>query len=442
MEENDIQKRFQKSMETRIKDMNNLLHYNQFTNEEIRRLERKVRFLDKDITEYKKKIKDSEIENSSLVYEVEELRDEIYNLRPKKNKNKRKRDDLEVLDSNDNWIKTVKKKKPKKYKFMDVEIRNRQILNIFKKLNNINDIIELKDIDNLYDYLKNKKFENIYKLIPSLEELNKMIGMTKIKTQVFQMICYFVHELNNPEELNHIVITGPPGVGKTTLAKLLGNIYKNLGFLKNNVFLKARRSDLIGQYCGHTAVKTQKVIDKAEGGVLFIDEVYSLGNPGKRDVFTKECIDTINLNLTEKADKLLVIIAGYHDDVNTCFFNYNKGLERRFPLRFNIEKYSAENLFMILKKFVESEKWDLDDKILELIKKNYDYFKFMGGDMMTIFKFAKEQFSLRLMKECIDNKTILKNLTFEDFNYAIKKFIENKEKNKKETPEWVKNLYI
>ena len=189
------------------------------------------------------------------------------------------------------------KKKPRKYKFMDVEIRNRQILSIFEKLNNIQDIIELKNIAKVHDYLKNKKFENIYKLIPSLEELNKMIGMQKIKTQVFQMICYFVHELNNPEELNHIVITGPPGVGKTTLAKLLGNIYKNLGFLKNNVFLKARRSDLIGQYCGHTAVKTQKVIDKAEGGVLFIDEVYSLGNPGKKTFLLKNVLILLTLIL-------------------------------------------------------------------------------------------------------------------------------------------------
>ena len=84
MEENDNLIRFKQSMETRIKDMNNLLHYNQFTNEEIRRLERKIRFLDKDIIDYKKKIKDLEIENSSLAYEVEELRDEIYHLRPKK----------------------------------------------------------------------------------------------------------------------------------------------------------------------------------------------------------------------------------------------------------------------------------------------------------------------------------------------------------------------
>ena len=294
----------------------------------------------------------------------------------------------------------------------------------------------------IYDYLKNKKFENIFKLIPSLKELDKIIGMEKVKNQVFQMICYFVHELNNPEELNHIVITGPPGVGKTTLAKLLGNIYKNIGFLKNNVFLKARRSDLIGQYCGQTAVKTQKVIDKAEGGVLFIDEVYSLGNPGKRDVFTKECIDTINLNLTEKADKLLVIIAGYHDDVNKCFFNYNKGLERRFPLRFNIDKYTYSDLYLILLKFVESEKWEIEDNVTDIIKNNYDSFKFMGGDMMTLFKFAKEHFSLRLMKKCIDTTKVDKKLNLDDFNYAVHKFKDNKNEGKEETPGWVKDLYI
>ena len=125
MEENDNLIRFKQSMETRIKDMNNLLHFNQFTNEEIRRLERKIRFQDKDIDDYKKKIKDLEIENSGLSFEVEDLRDEIYHMKPKKNK--RKSSELEILDSNDNWLKNIKKKKPRRYKFLNTEIRNRRI---------------------------------------------------------------------------------------------------------------------------------------------------------------------------------------------------------------------------------------------------------------------------------------------------------------------------
>ena len=166
-------------------------------------------------------------------------------------------------------------------------------------------------------------------MIPCLERLNNVIGMKKVKENVFQMICYFLHGLNGTGELNHCVITGPPGVGgKTTLASLLGDIYLRLGFLKNNNFVVARRSELIGKYCGHTAVQTQNKINEAEGGVLFIDEVYSLGNVRKSDAFTKECIDTINQNLTEKGDKFLCIIAGYKKDVEECFFAYNRGLEK------------------------------------------------------------------------------------------------------------------
>ena len=152
----------------------------------------------------------------------------------------------------------IKEKKPKKYKYMDKTNRDRLLLELFSNIKTIKDIINLKNRDFTYDFLKNSKFEDIFKMIPSLEKLDKMIGMEDVKKQVLKMIFYFVHKLNNPEELNHIVITGPPGVGKSTLALILGNIYKYLGFLKNNKFFKARRSDLIGQYCGQTAVKNSK----------------------------------------------------------------------------------------------------------------------------------------------------------------------------------------
>ena len=88
-------------------------------------------------------------------------------------------------------------------------------------------------------------------------------------------------------------------------------------------FKIVKRSDLIGKYLGHTAAKTQKVIDSCKGGVLFIDEAYSLGNPEGRDSFSKECIDTINQNLTENKANLLCIIAGYKDALDKCFFAYN-----------------------------------------------------------------------------------------------------------------------
>ena len=130
---------------------------------------------------------------------------------------------------------------------------------------------------------------------------------------------------NLNDDMLHTVITGSPGTGKTELGKILGKVYKAMGVLSNGTFHIAKRSDLIGRFQGHTAVKTQEFIDKCKGGVMFIDEAYSLGNKEQRDTFSKECIDTINQNLTERRD-FLCIIAGYRKELNKCFFAYNPGL--------------------------------------------------------------------------------------------------------------------
>ena len=97
-----------------------------------------------------------------------------------------------------------------------------------------------------------------------------------------------------------LLVKGEPGTGKTELGNILGKIYLAVGALKNDVFRVVKRSDLIAGYLGQTAIKTQKVIDQCTGGVLFIDEAYSLGNSEQRDSFSKECIDTLNQNLSEK----------------------------------------------------------------------------------------------------------------------------------------------
>ena len=106
----------------------------------------------------------------------------------------------------------------------------------------------------------------------------------------------------------------------------------------------------------NTAAKTQKVINSANGGVLFIDEVYSLGNSEKRDSFAKECIDTINQNLTENKGKFLCIVAGYKEDIDSCFFSYNQGLERRFPIKYQLDGYDAIELYDIFKYKLNKQK--------------------------------------------------------------------------------------
>jgi SpoVK/Ycf46/Vps4 family AAA+-type ATPase len=198
-------------------------------------------------------------------------------------------------------------------------------------------------------YINGKRYsidlEKVYNLKEPLIILKNMIGMDKVKKTVLDLILYYIQRFEKQNsDMLHTIIEGPPGVGKTELGKILGKVYKALGILKSDKFTIATRSDLIGQYLGQTAPKTQEVIDNASGGVLFIDEAYSLGNPDKRDSFAKECIDTINLNLDKNKKKIIVIIAGYKEELESSFFSYNPGLKRRFPFVFTIDGYKPEEL--------------------------------------------------------------------------------------------------
>jgi stage V sporulation protein K len=398
-----------------IVNMWNFILYNQFNNEEIRRLHREVKFLKQDKDElndnincYKRKIDD-------LNEEVEICKKKLKRYQPKKNK-KRK---INLLLQEYNKI---KKKNP--IEQINNKEKNKLLLRTFSKLNSISDIINLKNHPEKYQFLLNSKFIKLYNIIPVLEDLNNVIGMDNVKDSIFKSICYFIHNFQNDNELNHVIITGPPGVGKTTIAKIIGKIYLELGFLDNNIFNIVKRSDLIAKYLGQTAIKTQEAIDNSIGGVMFIDEVYSLGNKEGGDSYAKECIDTINLNMT-RDEKWLLIVGGYEEDINNSFLSYNKGLERRFTVKLNIDGYNAEELFYIFIKFVKDNNWEIKDYnyVMKLIEKNYEYFKFFAGDMLKIFQKAKEYYSLRILKESIELKEEKLVLSNEDINNSIKSFI-------------------
>ena len=126
------------------------------------------------------------------------------------------------------------------------------------------------------------------RMVEPLEGLNKMIGMHLVKKNIVDHILFFLQKLDNGlNNMLHTVIQGPPGTGKTELGKILSKIYLAMGILKNDIFRVVKRADLIGKYLGHTAQKTQKVIDSCKGGVMFIDEAYSLGNSEGRDIYSK-----------------------------------------------------------------------------------------------------------------------------------------------------------
>jgi SpoVK/Ycf46/Vps4 family AAA+-type ATPase len=305
-------------------------------------------------------------------------------------------------------------------------------------INNIKDLIDLIEKYPLSDEIEyNINMTALHKIKTELNELNNMIGMKEMKENVVDQLLYYIQDLHNSSsngDFMHTVIYGPPGTGKTEIAKIIGRIFCNLGILKKGVFKKVTRSDLVAGYLGQTAMKTKDVIQECIGGVLFIDEAYSLGNVEKRDSFSKECIDTLCEALSDHKDDLMVIIAGYESELKDCFFSYNQGLDSRFTWRFKTENYKSEELFKIFLKKVKDAEWSVEEnsKISsEWFGKNMVYFKFFGRDIETLFSKIKISHGRRIF---CNPKTNRKKITFDDLEKGFDMFLKNDDvKNRKES---------
>ncbi len=334
-----------------------------------------------------------------------------------------------VIESK-NDIKTVSKRR----RISSTESKK---INI-SKVESINDLIMLGESysDNMIEY-KGINLRVLNKLIPALKELNSIIGLQDAKLQIVTHILYLTRGLGNEKcdscidcENNvpcvanitdkfHTVIYGPPGVGKTTFAKILSKIYSAFGSY-NDDFHIVSRSDLISGYMGRTAKKTQKIIDQCENGVLFIDEAYSLGADSvDTDTYSKECIDTLNLNLIER--NFICIIAGYKDELEKCFFNKNPGLSRRFRFTYNLNGYNSEELYKILDKKINDINWKvMDSNFLEKFIDKYSYeFEHFGGSVESYLTHIKIAHSLNLDAP---NKFI----TNEDIQNGMETYMKNK----------------
>ena len=378
------------------------------------------------------------------------------------------------------------------------KIREKVIIN--QKLESLDDLIDLaKKYDPTKDY--NFNLKKLHKILPPLIKLKNVIGMKTVKDSIVGQIVFFLNEFDGSQnqDMLHTIIQGPPGVGKTTLGKIIGELYYYLDIIKPVVkkpkvapkpparkikiitfeellnmelddymnkrtggnkkeeeeekdddddcgcdddkvdgwggaegkegkdgfkFKIVKRADLIAGYLGQSTIKCQKMIDSCQGGVMFIDEAYSLGNPEGRDSFAKEVIDCINQNLSEQKCNLLCIIAGYKDALDTCFFSYNEGLRRRFPFVYTIEKYTAEELCLIFKKMVVELGWIADEVPEKFFKENYESFTNQGGDIETLFFMSKIEHGKRSLFETENRKKI----NIKDLENAFKQFKINKDK--------------
>jgi len=305
------------------------------------------------------------------------------------------------------------------------------LVNIQVEIESLEDLLKLiSDYPLAIDKEYNINMAAIHKIEEPLRDLNKMIGMNKLKNSIVDQILYFVQNLhkdasNKNGDFMHTVIYGPPGTGKTEVAKIMGKIFSKLGILSKNKFKKVTRADLIAGYLGQTALKTQDVVKDCIGGVLFIDEAYALGNPEKRDSFAKECIDTLCEALSDNKDNLMVIIAGYEKELKKCFFAYNQGLDSRFTWRFKTDDYKEGELNLILQKKVAEANWKIKEQLKDdWFKSKMEYFKYYGRDMETLFAKTKIAHSRRVF--CLPAKD-KKQLIKRDFDKGFDLFLSNDE---------------
>lgn len=310
-------------------------------------------------------------------------------------------------------------------KALDVNITDLDsLIKIASEFNKILDIYPDISFDDIK--MSQYRFNSIYKISrmeKEMKEINHMIGMNKIKQQFVAQISYLLSEYKQ-DMLMHTVIYGPPGHGKTEIARLIGRAYHKSGILKSNAFVCANRSQLVGRYVGHTAGNTTKMFDNARGGVIFIDEAYSLGSKSESDSFSKEAIDTINQLLSERMDTMC-IIAGYKKDLEECFFKVNQGLTSRFPWVFEIDKYTSNELYNIFLLYLHKGSWTLHDDVKcigpDFFTREEKYFPNAGRDVFTFFNKCSITHSFRQFLKTSD-----KILTNEDIVNGIKSYKEHK----------------
>lgn len=177
--------------------------------------------------------------------------------------------------------------------------------------------------------------------------------------------------LHSAKNTLHLAFTGNPGTGKTTVARIVGRIYKQIGLLSRGHFVEVSRTDLIAGYQGQTALKVKKVIEQAKGGVLFIDEAYSITENDHTDSYGRECLTELTKALEDYREDLVVIVAGYTEPMNQ-FFESNPGLKSRFNTFIEFDDYSSNELDEILVSMCKNNDYILTD---EVKKKIHFYFE-------------------------------------------------------------------
>lgn len=259
-----------------------------------------------------------------------------------------------------------------------------------------------------------------------MQELDNLVGMKSIKRQINDLVHY-IDTQNKRRDVGlpattltlHMAFIGNPGTGKTSVARILGEIYKTMGLLKSGHLVEVDRKDLVGEYVGHTAVKTIKKVAEAMGGILFIDEAYTLSKDSLND-FGQEAIETLLKAMEDYRDRFVVIVAGYPREMN-YFLESNPGLKSRFSTIIKFEDYSPEELEEIFKKQLTSYEYEITPEALQKVREKINEIhnnkgrNFSNGRLIrNLFDEVIKKQSVRISNQGIIEKSQLVKIKLED----------------------------
>ncbi len=270
-------------------------------------------------------------------------------------------------------------------------------------------------------YEKEKTLDEIF------AELNDLVGLQKVKDVLNDLVSLMEFKQNeNSGDLKvknvnlHMVFLGNPGTGKTTVARIVAEILYNLKYIKQNKLIEASSKDLVGEYMGQTAPKTMKVVEKALGGVLFIDEAYSLasGTPGQNSSYNEEAIATLIQAMENYRDNLVVIFAGYTKEMQN-FLNANSGIVSRIGYTLEFEDYTTDELIQIFDNFFTKAGFEVSDEANDAARKIIDEYR--DSKNFGNARFARNLYEKSVIKHATNTrgkkqKKILRTITANDIS--------------------------
>lgn len=266
-------------------------------------------------------------------------------------------------------------------------------------------------------------------LLSQLAELDTLVGLEQVKATVREIFALFYMQqrrrefhLQTEPVVLHMVFKGNPGTGKTTVARLLAKIFHQCGLLSKGHLVEVERADLVGEYIGHTAQKTREQVKKALGGILFIDEAYSLARGGEKD-FGREAIDCLVKSMEDYRNQFIVIIAGYEREMD-WFLSTNPGLPSRFPIHLVFPDYDVRALMNIARKMASERQYQLSreaeqklrEHLKEVLSVHGPYGRFSNARFVrNTIERAIRRHAVRLFDETRLNRETAMTLEARDF---------------------------